>query len=110
MDTRTFLVQGSAPAPYVVTVSREGDNLTATCTCQAAVNGLICKHRLRILQGVMDGVVGDRSDDVVAVRAWLVGTDVEGAIQAVVVAESELEAAKNAVSLAKRKLGRVLSD
>lgn len=41
-DTRRFLVQGSAPEPYVVEFFRRGSNLTAECTCPAGLLGQHC--------------------------------------------------------------------
>jgi hypothetical protein len=110
MDSRTFSVQGSAPEPYVVSFTRDGTNLTATCTCQAGANGQQCKHRLSILQGTPITIVGGDESDVALVRSWLHGTDVELALRELASAESQLEIAKHAVSVAKRRLARSLSD
>ena len=55
-----YLVQGSSPEPYIVEATLYP--LTISCTCQAAGNGLPCKHRLLILSGTDPGIIqGDKS-------------------------------------------------
>ena len=60
----SFLVQGSAPEPYHVLFRRNGANLSAYCTCPAGENGMHCKHRIRILQGLAEGIVSENVADV----------------------------------------------
>jgi len=56
----TYYVKGSAPDPYIVVVNLSP--LSISCTCQAALNNLPCKHRISILQGSDPGIVeGDKS-------------------------------------------------
>jgi len=55
-----FEVQGSAPDPYIIKINFEP--FTISCTCTAAENGLLCKHRLGILSGENPGIIkGDVS-------------------------------------------------
>lgn len=108
MARLVFLVQGSAPQPYTVTFSKEGSRLTANCTCPAATAGQSCKHRLAILSGATDGIVGDNQADVATVQAWLPGTDLAEAIQDLAIAETQLEQAKQHVARMKKKLARLL--
>lgn len=55
-----YYVKGSAPEPYIVSVSLSP--LSISCTCQAASVGLPCKHRIMILQGADPGILeGDIS-------------------------------------------------
>lgn len=110
MATVKFKVQGSASVPYEVTFSREGSNLTATCTCPAGLVGQYCKHRFNILDGVVDGIVSNNENEVATVVGWLPGTDVEAAIKVVSAAEQEVERAKKAATAAKKALARVMRD
>lgn len=71
---------------------------------------MYCKHRIRILQGLVDGVVSKNSKDVIMVAGWLAGTDVEIALRSVKSLEKEAERIKNALSLAKKALARCLLD
>lgn len=103
-------VQGSAEEPYSVEFRKDGANLTAYCSCPAGEVGQYCKHRLRILQGDLEGVVGDRAKDVKLVASWLAGTDVEAAMAELARAEAVLEQAKKDVSLLKKKLARALTN
>jgi uncharacterized Zn finger protein len=110
MDRKTFLVQGSADAPYEVTFVKNDHNLSAHCTCPAGKNGLFCKHRMNIMHGVADGVVSPNKNDVVLIKTWLSGTDVEAALKEVMDKEELLDKAKQALSFAKKRLTKVMRE
>jgi len=110
MASSTFRLQGSASLPYEVTFSREGANLTATCTCPAGLVGQYCKHRFNILDGALDAIVSNNENEVATVVGWLPGTDVEAAMSAVSAAELEVERAKKAASAAKKALAAAMRD
>src|SRR6266513_1250299 len=108
MEALEFLVQGSAIEPYRVSFRRNGRNLSAYCTCPAGENGMYCKHRIRILQGLAEAVVSDNTKDVSTVAGWLAGTDVEAALGNVIFLGKEAERIKNALSAAKKSLAKCL--
>jgi hypothetical protein len=67
-DTFEFLVQGSAAEPYVISFRRrDAKNISAYCTCPAGESGMSCKHRIRILRGLIEGIVSSNSADVTVV-------------------------------------------
>ena len=110
-DTFEFLVQGSAPEPYVVSFRRrDPKNLSAYCTCPAGESGMSCKHRIRILRGMIEGVVSKNTADVTTVAGWLAGSDVETALRTIDELEKEAERIKKALSAAKKALARCLLD
>lgn len=82
-----FFVQGSEPDPYRVTFEKFGNNLNAYCTCAAGANGQSCKHRLRILSGNHEGLVGGGIDNALMVVDWICGTDVEYYLKKLIEAE-----------------------
>jgi hypothetical protein len=108
METIQFKVQGSAPEPYTTVFKRDGANLTAHCTCPAGEVGQYCKHRLRILSGETDGIVSGNETDVPTVQLWLMGTDVETALNDFVQAERRFDDAKKELDKSKKKLARAL--
>ncbi len=110
MEEIRFTVQGSAEEPYRVTFRKKGNNLSAYCTCPAGENGQYCKHRLRILDGCDDGIVSDNKEEVVIVKSWLAGTDVEAALLEVAKKERICEKVKKYLSIAKKKLAQVMLD
>lgn len=110
MEDICFLVQGSAEEPYKVTFKKNGSNLSAYCTCPAGENGQYCKHRFRILAGSDEGIVSGNKDEVMIVKSWLPGTDVETALIEVAEKERVLEKAKKYLSTAKKKLARIMTD
>jgi uncharacterized Zn finger protein len=110
-DTFEFLVQGSAPEPYVVSFRRrDAKNISAYCTCPAGESGMSCKHRIRILRGLVEGIVSKNTADVAAVAGWLAGSDVETALQTIDELEKEAERVKKALSAAKKALAACLLD
>ncbi len=111
MEEVTFLVQGSAADPYVVTFKRRAPgNLSAYCTCMAGEKGTFCKHRLGILRGERRGIVSANAAEVERVHSWLAGSDVEAAIAAVEACEDGITRAESELAKAKKKLARSLLD
>jgi hypothetical protein len=108
METLEFLVQGSEPVPYRVTFKKDGQNLNAFCTCTAGQNGMYCKHRFNILSGSPDGVVSPNTDQVPIHACWLLGTDVEKAMNAISALEKEQARLKKEISAAKKALAQAL--
>lgn len=110
MEEICFLVQGSAKEPYKVTFKKSDSNLSAYCTCPAGENGQFCKHRFRILDGCGDGIVSNNKDEVMIVKSWLTGTDVEAALNEVAEKERVFEKIKQDLSAAKKRVTRLMKD
>jgi len=81
MEELTIKVKGSSSDPYELTFIKDGDSLTALCTCPAGSFGNLCKHRVAILDGDTAAVLDEDTDKVSTVVAWLPGTDVESALK-----------------------------
>jgi hypothetical protein len=110
-DRFEFLVQGSAPEPYVVSfLRRDAKNISASCTCRAGESRMWCKHRIRILRGLVEGIVSDNATDVSTVAGWLAGSDVQTALETIDQLEKEAERIKKALSAAKKALAQRLLD
>lgn len=107
-DSIKFLVQGSSDDPYEVSFWKDGNRLSAFCTCSAGQNGQHCKHRMQIFDGITDGIVSGNGDQVPAVVSWLSGTEVAAAIDALNAAERELDRAKKAVASSKKHLAAAM--
>ena len=108
MEQITFKVQGSQPEPYTVTFNRDGKKLVCLCNCQAGVNGLYCKHRLNILMGSIEGVVGGTEEDVKTILSWLPGTKIEEALKAIHAAMDQVELAKRFLEKTRIDLAKSL--
>lgn len=109
MDQLVFLVKGSSPEPYEVTFIKDGDSLTAICTCPAGTYGNVCKHRVSILDGKDKGISSDNAEKVSTVVEWLAGTDVDEALRELRAAEKLKDPEKTALNDAKRKLARAMN-
>lgn len=111
MSTITFLIQGSAPEPYEVVFEKDGQALICSCTCQAAWNNLMCKHRMGILTKKPKGIVSDNPSDLDTVYAWVDASHVSVALHKVKIHEEKvkqlekaLRSTKDELNVAKRKL------
>jgi uncharacterized Zn finger protein len=109
MQERIFHVKGSSADPYEVTFIKDGDSLTAICTCPAGTYGNFCKHRISILDGNSKGISSDNADEAATVVGWLAGTDVAAALTELRQVEKHKDPDKTALNAAKRKLARAMN-
>ena len=109
MQERMFHVKGSSADPYEVTFIKDGDSLTAICTCPAGTYGNFCKHRISILDGNSKGISSDNADEAATVVGWLAGTDVAAALTELRQVEKDKDPDKTALNAAKRKLARAMN-
>lgn len=109
MEELVFLVKGSSAEPYEVTFIKDGDSLTALCTCPAGTYGNYCKHRISILDGNANNISSDNADQASKIVDWLSGTDVEAALTEMRAAEEIADPDKTTLNAAKRKLARAMN-
>lgn len=109
MEQIVFLVKGSSAEPYEITFIKDGDSLTAICTCPAGTYGNFCKHRMAILGGDAKAITSANANQVATVVEWLPGTDVAAAIEELREAEKISDPDKNVLNTAKRKLARAMN-
>lgn len=104
-----FQVKGSSEEPYEITFIKDGDSLTALCSCPAGQYGNFCKHRIAILDGNAKAIVSDNADQVATIVDWLQGTDVGTALGEFRAIEASRDEPKSALVAAKRKLARAMN-
>jgi len=109
MKEVVFLVKGSSSDPYKVIFIKDGDSLTAICSCPAGQFGNVCKHRIAILDGDGSAVSSDNAASVSEVVSWLAGTDVESALAELRLLENATAANKNELHVAKKKLAKAMN-
>ena len=109
MNELSFLVKGSASDPYEVTFIKDGESLTALCTCPAGQFGNFCKHRITILVGDGKAIVSDNADRVSTIVDWLAGTDVAVALSEYRNLEKAGGTSKSVLAAAKKKLARAMN-
>lgn len=109
MDELSFLVKGSVADPYEVTFIKDGDSLTALCTCPAGQFGNFCKHRITILDGDGGAIVSENANRVATITEWLQGTDVAAALCEYRKLEKAAGASKSVLAAAKKKLARAMN-
>ena len=104
-----FKIQGSSDLPYDVAFERTGDNLRASCSCPAGQNGTHCKHRLNLLNGVVDDLVSENINEVSHLKGLLETTDVQAAMTLLTEAEKRFVAVKREVAKAKKQLAAAMN-
>jgi hypothetical protein len=107
-ETITFAVQGSSPEPYCVTFQRDQSELRAFCSCQAGQNGIYCKHRIGLLRGVVDGLVGGNIDELILLANWLPDSQLGFALRQFDAAEFALEQAKDHLASTKKAVSSAM--
>ncbi len=109
MEELVFQVKGSSPKPYEITFIKDGDSLTALCTCPAGQFGNSCKHRIAIIDGDASAVSSANAEQVPRIVEWLAGTDVETALTAMRQAEKDPDKTKADVADLKKTLARAMN-
>ena len=109
MEQLTIQVKGSSADPYELTFIKDGDSLTALCTCPAGNFGGSCKHRVAIFDNDAAAVVAGDEGKVAVVVEWLGGTDVAAALQEMRAASAAPDATKASLAAAKKKLARAMN-
>ena len=104
-----FLVQGSAAEPYEVTFVRTGTEFSARCTCLFGQNGLLCKHRVNILEGHLKNIVSDNVSDVDKVQSWLPGSSIQHELRNLKICEARVKAANHELSEVQHRLAEVMN-
>ncbi|MDB6133047.1 MAG: hypothetical protein JWM59_1290 [Verrucomicrobiales bacterium] len=104
MERIDFLVSGSGPYPYQVSFVRADGVLVITCTCEAGINGMHCKHRTRIISGQDEDVVGVVVERIAEAAAWAAGTPITEALAECVELEAQAEEVKARRKKAKKRL------
>lgn len=108
MQEITFLVKGSSPEPYEVTFTKNNSNMNAFCTCPAGENGQYCKHRFAIMAGDNRAVISSNKDQVMVVKSWLPGSDIEEALMKLAEAEHEYDNAKKRLTAVKKSIAKAM--
>jgi len=107
MTTYKFLVQGSSPKPYEVVFYSSENNMSATCNCNAGLNGQTCKHRLNILGGDTNGIISGNENEVKMVLHDFKNTLLEVKLNQLAKEEMELEILKKKITITKKELANV---
>lgn len=109
-QTIEFDVRDSALVECRVTFVKNGDNLSAFCTCEMGQREQYCAHRLDVLRGDTSSIVSDNIVQATSVGQWVVGTDVYSAMLEIEQWEHRAAEADRKLDEAKRRLGVAMRD
>src|SRR5579871_3989502 len=107
MDSYQFKVQGTDNI-YEVIISKSGNKLIVTCTCEAAKNGMFCKHRAAIFLGDSDSVVDDKKS-VQLIPAFISDTSEFVMLKQINELEEFIEKQKKELAKMKKAFGHLLN-
>ena len=104
-----FLIQGSSNEPYELDFQFVNSKITAVCTCNAGAFGTVCKHKLNIINGSTDSIIGNNQCEVDTVLSWISISNLSPLLESLRAAEDQLEKAKKTVKQAKDNIKTALS-
>ena len=104
-----FVVIGSQGDPYDITATRDGQDITISCDCPAGERDQLCRHRLALLNGDVTDLDSNNGADVATLAAWMPGTALAAAMEALHKAQAAYDAAKPELARRKKALGRIMS-
>ncbi|MEO5352342.1 MAG: hypothetical protein H7835_03920 [Magnetococcus sp. XQGC-1] len=104
-----FQVAGQNNKPLDVVFIKNGDNMTANCSCTTGVDG-ICQHRINILSGSAQDIISKNADEVKTVTSWIKGTDIGRALHDMLHATKVLRNATDDFNDARKRLGKAMWD
>lgn len=110
MERIEFLIQGSAPDPYVITFLKKGQRISFNCSCPAGEHNLLCKHLLRIISGIQEGIVSNNSLDVSKVHAWIANTEIGITAKEITECQNIIDFQQIRLKKLKKKLFRIIQD
>lgn len=107
---RFTVASSSGNGDYEVIAVQEDGRLRMSCECDAADNGMHCKHRINLLRGSPkeQRLTSSNYADVETLRQWAAGTPLEASLLVVDQLEREMAAIKARLSKAKKVLGVAL--
>jgi hypothetical protein len=110
MDRRlAFIVEGSKGDKYEIIADRVDGRVIVSCTCKGARNGNHCRHRVNLLEGIVDDLLSDNDTEVALLPAMLLGTPLASAMDRYREADHAAEAAKRNLEGAKHALARIMA-
>lgn len=104
-----FWVKGDG-ADYEVRFERDGQNLTASCSCEPVQSSKICDHRFALLEEDGKNLANGETSKIVMLREWLKGSDIEAAMIALGKAKGELALAQEKVDYCREMLLKRMLD
>lgn len=105
-----FKVQGSEKNPYDVIFELNAGTLHITCTCKAGKNYMHCKHRIRILKGLIENVVSPNLNEIQIIHGMVQGTVIHNTILEIESSEEKLNKLTDTIRGLKYKLIRLMEN
>ncbi|MEO5348214.1 MAG: hypothetical protein H7836_01000 [Magnetococcus sp. YQC-3] len=109
MPELKFQLLGAKKKPVEVIFRKEGNNMTARCSCSAGTEG-VCQHQINLLSGSADEVISHNKEEVAKLAEWIAGTDVGRAMHDVLHASVLLQNATEDFNAARKQLTKALRD
>lgn len=103
MQYHTFeAISQTSGEQYEITAMLDDGVFTMQCTCQAGMNGLMCKHRQALLES--------QAANALVVQQWFKNSKAHAVAEAIRAMEAEAEHIKRTLKASKAQLGRMMQD
>ena len=109
MQTLSFNVQGSLTEPYEVIFYFINGVLSGSCTCTAGQQSKYCKHRLDLLQGDTEAIVGASDGDLKTALDWYRNSDLMLKVEELKSVKKDIENLKNKQKAIEKSLSKLIS-
>ena len=108
MEKTELLIKGDSGSEYIITLKKNGPAVTMVCTCSGCMNGQLCKHRLRLLDGDFSAVqnkenMATASDIISAAKVLMDARDTLAEL------EKQVTLLKKEVNNNKKRLARLMA-
>jgi hypothetical protein len=109
MNQLSFRVSGSSDEPYTVDFLQTEKGLAVVCSCQAATNNMLCKHRVAFLKGSPENLIDPDPEAIQTAISWIAESPLLAQFHSLLQAEAEAEEAKKKLATAKKAFARKLT-
>lgn len=108
MSSYIFQYVSPAPTPYEVVVVHENDVVTLTCTCDAGLQGDLCKHRLNLLAGSREGILSDNAAEAKRIPTLVEQSNLAGLLREWQDAQKQAALAEQRANEIKKRIAALL--
>ena len=105
MEKEFKVLSSDGVTTYAVKFSFGAGKLHVYCSCPAGVLGKWCKHKMQLISGDVSGAINtSKVDDFVEVQNWVRSSEFPRLLDALKLAEEEMQSAKAKINNVKKAL------
>ena len=106
----TFLIQGSALAPYEVIFNSTEASLQISCNCSAGLFKKLCKHKINLLNGSSLNLISENKEQIPLIQNLVKNTYIPEILNEITIVENDIKKMQLVLKKIKAKLDINLSE